>query len=125
MLILIPKTRKNTKLTSHRPVALTSHLAKMAERLVSARITCVAERNSLMPTEQVGFPRGRSAEENLARLVQRVQNGCKKPKPRGRPIEGKAAENFTFLAFDLLRAYDVIDHKMFRLKLLLLGCPDV
>ena len=76
-----------------------------------------------MPPEQVGFRRGRSAEENLGRLVQRVQDGWNKPKPRGRPVDGRTAEKFALLAFDFSRAYDVIDHKMLRLKLLRLGLP--
>ena len=123
-IVPIPKAGKDPKLTSsHRPIALTSHLAKLAERLVAARLTYIAERDGLVPAEQVGFRRGRSAEENLARLVQRVQDGWNKPKPRGRPTDGKTAEKFALLAFDFSRAYDVIDHKMLRLKLLRLGVP--
>ena len=124
MIIPIPKAGKDPKLTtSHRPIALTSHLAKLAERLVAARLTFLAERDGLVPPEQVGFQRGRSAEENLGRLVQRVQDGWNKPKPRGRPVDGRTAEKFALLAFDFSRAYDVIDHKMLRLKLLRLGLP--
>ena len=124
VIIPIPKAGKDPKLTSsHRPIALTSQLAKLAERLVAARLTYLVERDGFVPPEQVGFRRGRSAEENLARLVQRVQDGWNKPKPRGRPVEGKTAEKFALLAFDFSRAYDVIDHKMLRLKLLRLGVP--
>ena len=124
VIIPIPKAGKDPKLvTSHRPIALTSHLAKLAERLVAARLTYLVERDGLVPPEQVGFRRGRSAEENLARLVQRVQDGWNKPKPRGKAVDGKTAEKFALLAFDFSRAYDVIDHKMLRLELLRLGVP--
>ena len=120
--IPIPKAGKDLKLTtSHRPIALTSHLAKLADRLVAARLTFLAERDGLVPPEQVGFRRGRSAEENLGRLVQRIQDGWNKPKPRGRPADGRTAEKFALLAFDFSWAYDVIDHKMLRLKLLRLS----
>ncbi|KAF0303168.1 RNA-directed DNA polymerase from mobile element jockey [Amphibalanus amphitrite] len=123
-IIPVPKAGKDPKMiASHRPIALTSHLAKLAERLIAARLNHLVERDGLVPPEQVGFRRGRSAEENLARLVQRVQDGWNKPKPRGRPEEGKTAEKFVLLAFDFSRAYDVIDHKMLRLKLLRLGVP--
>ena len=99
VIILIPKAGKDPKLTtSHRPIALTSHLAKLAERLVAARLTFLAERDGLVPPEQVGFRRGRSAEENLGRLVQQVQGGWNKPKPRGRPADGRTAEKFALLA---------------------------
>ena len=101
-IIPVPKAGKGPKLiTCHRPIALTSHLAKLAERLVAARLNHLVECDGLVPPEQVGFPRGRSAEENLARLVQMVQDGWSKPKPRGRPEEGETAEKFVLLAFDL------------------------
>ena len=84
----IPKAGKDPKLVgSHRPIALTSHVAKLAERLVAARLTHLAERDDLVPAEQVGFRRGRSAEENLARLIQTVQDGWNKAKPR--PAAGR------------------------------------
>ena len=112
------KAGKDPKLTtSHRPIALTSHLVKLAERLVTARLTFLAERDGLVPPEQVGFRRGRSAEENLARLAQRVQDGWNEPKPRSRQADGSTAEKFALFTFDSSRAYDVIDHKMLRLGL--------
>ena len=73
VIVPIPKAGKDPKLVgSHRPIALTSHVAELAERLVAARLTHLAERDDLVPAEQVGFRRGRSAEENLARLIQTV-----------------------------------------------------
>ena len=88
VIVLIPKAGKDPKLVgSHRPIALTSHVAKLAERLVAARLTHLAERDDLVPAEQVGFRRGRSAEENLARLIQTVQDGWNKAKPR--PAAGR------------------------------------
>ena len=76
-----------------------------------------------MPPEQVGFRRGRTAEEHVGRLVQHVQDGWNRPKPRGRPVEGWTAERFVLLSFDFARAYDTIDHRMLKLKLLRLSLP--
>ena len=85
----IPKAERDPKLvSSHQPIDLTSHVAKLAERLVAARLAHLAERDYLVTAEQVGFRRGRSAEESLARLIQTVQDGCNKAKPRGRPVDG-------------------------------------
>ena len=124
VIVPIPKAGKDPKLiSSHRPIALTNHLAKLAERMVSARLTHIAEAQDLVPPEQVGFRRGRAAEENLARLIQTVQDGWNKPKPRGRPEDGVTADKFVLTAYDFSRAYDVIDHRMLRLKLLRLGLP--
>ena len=65
-IIPIPKAGKDPQeVSSYRPISLTSHVAKLAERMVGARLTHLLERDSIIPAEQVGFRRGRSAEENL------------------------------------------------------------
>ncbi|KAF0314117.1 putative RNA-directed DNA polymerase from transposon BS [Amphibalanus amphitrite] len=123
-IIPILKTGKNPQsVTSYRPIALTSHVAKLAERMVGARLSQIAEARNLIPAEQVGFRRGRSVEENLGRLVQTVQDGWNRPRPAGRPTEGKTAEKFALVAYDFSRAYDKIDHRMLQLKLLRLQLP--
>ena len=123
-IIPILKSGKDPKLTgSYRPISLTSHLAKLVERVVGARLNHLIERDGLVPPEQVGFRRGRAAEEHVGRLIQQVQDGWNKPKPRGRPVEGRTAEKFVLLSFDFARAYDTIDHRMLRLKLHRLSLP--
>ena len=118
-IIPIPKAGKNPKdVSSYRPIALTSCVAKLAERMVAARLTHLCELQRLIPPEQVGFRRGRAAEDNLARLVQSVQDGWNKPKARGRPVDGVTADKFVLVAYDFSRAYDTIDHRMLKLKLL-------
>ncbi|XP_043216170.1 uncharacterized protein LOC122378769 [Amphibalanus amphitrite] len=87
------------------------------ERMVAARLTHLLERDNIIPAEQVGFRRGRSAEENLGRLIQEVQDGWNRPPPKGRPSDGKTAARFVLTAYDFSRAYDVIDHQMLRLKM--------
>ena len=118
--IPILKTGKYPKeMASYRPISLTttSHLAKLAERMVSARLTHLMELKKLIPLEQVGFRRGRAAEENLARLIQTVQDGWNRPQAKGRPVDGKTADKCVLLAFDFSRAYDLIDHNMLYLKM--------
>ncbi|KAF0312001.1 RNA-directed DNA polymerase from mobile element jockey [Amphibalanus amphitrite] len=118
-IIPILKAGKDPKqVGSYRPIALTSHIAKLAERMIAARTTYLIERDRLVPPEQVGFRRGRSAEDSLARLVQTVQDGWNRPKPRRGPEDGVTADRFVLLAFDFSRAYDTIDHRMLHLKLL-------
>ena len=123
-IIPILKSGKDPQSTgSYRPISLTSHVAKLAERMVGARLTHLIERDDLVPPEQVGFRRGRAAEKHVGRLVQQVQDGWNRPKPRGRPVEGRTADKFVLLSFDFARAYDTIDHRMLRLKLLRLALP--
>ena len=119
VIIPIPKAGKDAKVaSSYRPIALTSCVAKLAERMVAARLSHLCELRQLIPPEQVGFRRGRAAEDNLARLVQSVQDGWNRPKARGRPVDGTTADKFVMAAFDFARAYDTIDHKMLLNKLL-------
>ena len=90
---------------------------------MGARLNHLIERDGLVPPEQVGFRRGRAAEEHVGRLIQQVQDGWNKPKLRGPPVEGRTAEKFVLLFFDFAKAYDTIDHRMLRLKLLRLSLP--
>ena len=118
VIIPIPKAGKDLQeVTSYRPISLTSNVAKLTERMVAARVTHLLERDDVIPAEQVGFRRGHSAEENLGRLIQEVQDGWNRPPPRGRPSDGKTAARFVLTAYDFSRAYDVIDHQMLRLKM--------
>ena len=119
VIIPIPKAGKDPQdVSSYRPISLTSHIAKLLERMVATRVTHLLDLNNTIPAEQVGFKRGRSAEENLGRLIQEVQDGWNRPAPRGHPIDGKTAARYVLSAFDFSRAYDVIDHQMLRLKML-------
>ena len=82
VIIPIPKAGKNSQeVSSYRPISLTSNVARLAERMVAARVTHLLERDNAMPAEQVGFRRGHSAEENLGRLIQEVQEGWNRHPP--------------------------------------------
>ena len=74
VIILIPNAGKDPQdVSSYRPISLTSHVAKLMERMVAASLTYLLDRDDVIPAEQVGFRRERSAEDNLGRLVQEVQ----------------------------------------------------
>ena len=124
--IPIPKTGKDKrKIPSYRPIALTSHVSKLAERMVLARLNHIVAEKRLIPPEQVGFREGRAVEDNIARLTQLVQDGWNLPKFRGGapPSEGTTAQKYALVAFDFARAYDTVDHRMLRLRLLEMGIP--
>ena len=124
-IIPIPKTGKDKeRVASYRPIALTSHLSKLVERLILARLTHVAEQHHMIPAEQVGFRAGRSVEDNIGRLVQQVQDGWNRPKSRKRSApDGTCAQKYVLLAFDFARAYDTVDHGLLRTRFLELGVP--
>ena len=124
-IIPIPKAGKDKqRVASYRPIALTSHLSKLVERMVLARLTHLMERRRMVPAEQVGFRAGRSVEDNIGRLIQQVQDGWNIPKSRRKQApDGSSAQKFVLLAFDFARAYDTVDHRLLRIRLLELGVP--
>ena len=124
-IVPIPKAGKDKQLVdSYRPIALTSHLSKLTERLILARLWHLIEREHMVPDEQVGFRAGRSVENNIGRLIQMVQDGWNLPKSRRKnPPEGSCAQKYVLLAFDFARAYDTVDHRLLRVRLLELGLP--
>lgn len=123
--IPIPKSGKDKKLlSSYRPIALTSCVSKLAERLILARLTYQCELRGLIPPEQVGFREHRSVEDHLGRLIQEVQDGWQQPKARNKSHQdGTTAQKYVLLAFDFARAYDTVDHRLLRVRLLEMGLP--
>ena len=67
---------------SYRPVALTSCLAKLMERLVSSRLIHLLEAGNKLAPCQAGFRKGRSTEEQLARITQNIFDGLEDQAPR-------------------------------------------
>ncbi|KAF0300811.1 putative RNA-directed DNA polymerase from transposon BS [Amphibalanus amphitrite] len=72
----------------------------------------------------VGFREGRSVEDSLGRLVQQVQDGWQRPRSRKKqPADGETAQRYVLTAFDFSRAYDTVDHRLLRVRLLQQGIP--
>ncbi|KAF0290571.1 putative RNA-directed DNA polymerase from transposon BS [Amphibalanus amphitrite] len=124
-IVPIPKAGKDRRdVGSYRPIALTSHLSKLVERLVLGRLRHIVERDRLVPAEQVGFRAGRSVEDSIGRLVQQVQDGWNLPKSRSKRVaDGTTAQKYVLLAFDFARAYDTVDHRLLRVRLMEMGVP--
>jgi hypothetical protein len=114
--IIIPilKPRKSAALpASYRPVALTSCVAKVMERLVADRLSYFLESKGLLSPCQAGFRRGRSTEEQLARVCQGVFDG----------LERKLPERSALCLLDFSRAYDRVWKDALYTKLDKLGAP--
>ena len=63
-------------------------------------------------------------ENSVGRLVQWVQDGWNASKSRGRyTADGACAQKYVLLAFDFARAYDTVDHRLLRVRLIELGIP--
>jgi Reverse transcriptase (RNA-dependent DNA polymerase) len=71
--ILIPKPGKDPeKVESYRPIALTSCLCKLMERIVNRRLTCHLESRRNLSNEQFGFRKDRSTVDSMAILASKT-----------------------------------------------------
>lgn len=59
------KILDSTNPDNYRPIALTSHVCKTMEKMITERITYYLERNELFSPFQSGFRRGRSTLDPL------------------------------------------------------------
>ena len=112
-IVPVPKPGKPTdKVESFRPVSLTSNVCKVVERMVAARLSDLLERNGALARVQAGFRAGRSAEDQVLRLVESI---CAR-------FEEK--EKRTVLALvDFSRAFDKVWHIGLLHKLFHAGVP--
>jgi ribonuclease HI len=61
-------SKPQQKVTSYRPISLTSVLGKVMEKLVTNRISYYVEKENLLNNVQTGFRKGRSTIDQLIRL---------------------------------------------------------
>jgi len=72
--VLILKPDKPTNLvTFYRPIALTSILAKIQERMILARLNWYLENQNLLTEEEAGFQQNRSTMYQLTKLTQGIK----------------------------------------------------
>ena len=94
---------------SYRPIALTSHVSKLMERIVLKRIIRFCEKNCVIPINQAGFRKGRSTVEHLIKLTTHIKQQFARRK------------NVLATFFDVKKAYDQVWHKRLLYKLSLVG----
>ena len=82
--------------SSYRPISLTPHLGKLYERLIKTRLEFHLEKNSIIPSFQAGFRKGRGCVDHLVKLTAHVKKSLKRNKPT----------LATF--FDVKRAFDSV-----------------
>ena len=79
---------------SYRPISLTSGIAKIAERMVHARLQWHIETHRLIDQRQAAFRPKKSTTDQLCYFTQRAQNSF------------EAKSNTVMVALDLSKAYD-------------------
>ena len=68
MLVFLKPQKDSAVLSNYRPIALTSCLCKLMEKMVNVRLAWVLEQKDLITSAQCGFRRMRSCADILIRL---------------------------------------------------------
>ena len=109
-IIPIPKKDKpKEKVTSYRPISLTSCIGKLAERMINTRLYWWLEKSHLLHSNQGGFRRGRQTVDQLIRLTQSTADAFQR------------GEHVTAVFVDLQQAYDHVWRAGLLLKLQKMG----
>ncbi|KAK0160438.1 hypothetical protein PV328_007848 [Microctonus aethiopoides] len=94
-----------------RPIALSSCVGKIMERMVNERLVWWAEKFNKLAKDQNGFRRGRSCMENLTIITTNIKTGL---------LQNK----YTLATFlDITSAYDNVNYETLMDKLETLECP--
>lgn len=101
--------------TSYRPIALTSCLSKLIERLVTTRLVYRLESNNILSHYHSGFRQARSTADPLMRLIGEVHLGFQQH-PSLRTVLAQ---------LDLKSAYNRVDHWLLLHTMTKLNIPPV
>mmetsp|Transcript_30073 Transcript_30073/g.61936 ORF Transcript_30073/g.61936 Transcript_30073/m.61936 type:complete len:319 (+) Transcript_30073:1059-2015(+) len=111
--MLLTKKAPAELLTNQRPMALCNTTYKLYNMVINSRLTCMAEENSLLETEQEGGRRNRSTVRQLQRLRWNLDDA----KRRGKQLY--------VLFIDTTNAFCSINHKVMWSILRAYGIPEL
>uniref|UniRef100_A0A3B5Q0T1 Reverse transcriptase domain-containing protein n=1 Tax=Xiphophorus maculatus TaxID=8083 RepID=A0A3B5Q0T1_XIPMA len=94
---------------SYRPIALTSHICKIMERMVNERLSYFVEKRGYLSKCQSGFRKGRSTMDPLLCLEHEIRKGQVNK------------ESVVAVFFDIEKAYDMMWKDGFLIKLKKMG----
>lgn len=97
--VVIPITKPSkdpSKRYSYRPIALTSNLCKIMERMVTERLSYKLENREMLANYQSGFRKGRNTMDSVIRL----ENEIRKAQANKKSVIA--------VFFDIQKAYDMM-----------------
>ena len=104
-IVPIHKGGSKAAMANFRPVALTSTICKVLEKIICAAILCFLSTNNLITPQQHGFVRGRSCQTNIMLCLEEWTKMVD---------EGKGVD---VAYFDYSKAFDKVSHRLLKTKL--------
>lgn len=91
---------------NYRPIALTSNICKLFEKIIQDRLLFFCNSNNIIPQNQAGFRKGRSTTEHLLKLTTQIKHQFSRRK------------NILATFFDIKKAFDQVWHHKLIQKLI-------
>ena len=109
---LLKAKKPASQLSLYRPIALTSCVVKLFERMIANRLTIMAERNGWFHQYQAGFRKGRNCSDQILRIVQKIDDGFQQKKKS------------VIALLDLSKAYDMVWQQKLIITMKETGVPQ-
>lgn len=101
--------KEASKPTSYRPIALTSHVCKLMERMINERLMYIMEKRGMVAKCQSGFRRGRNTMDAVLCLEDNIRKAQVNK------------ETAVAVFFDIEKAYDMLWREGLMIKLYNMG----
>ena len=100
-------------LASFRPISLTSCVSKCFERMLAERLYHLAETKGIFDNQQAGFRKGRGCDDQIARIIQAIQDG----------FNEKKMKRSVLVLLDFSKAYDTVWRERLLVSMIEDGVP--
>ena len=104
-IVPIHKSGSKAKMSNFRPVALTSVISKVCEKILCLAIMAFLNHNCLISSQQHGFVSGRSCQTNILLCMERWTDMV------------DSGNSVDVAYFDYAKAFDKVSHRLLLLKL--------
>jgi len=111
VITMLHKKGPKSEISNYRPISITLAIARLYEKLITARVNLFLTQKRILIKNQSGFRNNRQTKDNIIQIIQKAleaKNGKKK---------------VVLLTYDIHAAFDHVNHTCLIFKLLKTGLP--